>query len=136
MLVNAGFFAAVRGSDLFSVDPDLGIEIDNPQALAQYYRLLLAVTRIITSVTLSKGAQNETIIAQARGFLLENRALLVAVFKRDAKIGGVSFDDKGGSGGSVEELVELFGVLIEMTGFLEVCSSLYLSVSPLYCSWI
>ena len=121
LLVNAGLFAAIRASGLFSVDPDIGIEIDNPEALAQYYRLLLAVTRIVTSVTLSKGPQNDIMIVQARGFLLENRALLVAVFKRDAKIGGVSFDDKGGSEGSVEELVELFGLLIEMTGFVEVC---------------
>ena len=120
LLTNAGLFPAIRTSGLFSVDPDIGIEIDNPEALAQYYRLLLAITRIVASVTLSRGAQNDAMIAQARGFLVENRALVVAVFKREAKIGGVSFDDKGGSGGSVGELVELFGVLIEMTGFLEV----------------
>ena len=74
-------------------------------------------------MTLTRGAQNDAMIAQARGFLVENRALLVAVFKREAKIGGVSFDDKGG-GGSVEELVELFGVLIELTGFLDVSGNL------------
>ena len=121
LLVNAGLFPAIRASGLFGVDPDIGIEIDNPEALSQYYRLLLALTRVVTSVTLSKGAQNDTMIAQARAFLIENRALLVAVFKREAKIGGVSFDDKGG-GASVEELVELFGVLIELTGFLDVSS--------------
>lgn len=124
LITNAGLFPVIRASGLFSVDPDIGIEIDNPEALAQYYRLLLAITRIVTSVTLSRGAQNEAMIAQARGFLVENRALVVSVFKRDAKIGGVSFDDKGGSGGSVGELVELFGVLIEMTGFLEVSPTL------------
>ena len=123
LLVNAGLFPAIRGSGLFSVDPDIGIEIDNPEALSQYYRLLLALTRVVTSVTLTRGAQNDAMIAQARGFLVENRALLVAVFKREAKIGGVSFDDKGG-GGSVEELVELFGVLIELTGFLDVSGNL------------
>ena len=123
LITNAGFFPAIRASGLFSVDPDIGIEIDNSESLAQYYRLLLAITRVVTSVTLSQGAKNEGMLAQAREFLVENRALVVAVFKRDAKIGGVSFDDKGAGAGSIEELVDLFGVLIEMTGFLEVSGS-------------
>ena len=50
-------------------------------------------------------------------FLMENRPLVVAVFKRQAKIGGVSFDD---AGVDIEELVDLFMLLIAMTDFLEV----------------
>lgn len=117
LLMNAGLFKAVRGSGLFSVDPDIGIEIDNPEALSKYYKLLLAITKIIASVALSRGSQNQQIKFMTRSFLSDNRPLLVAVFKRDAKIGGVSFDD---AGLSIEELVELFVLLIAMTDFLEV----------------
>ena len=92
-------------------------EIDNPEALAKYYRLLLFLTRIISCVTLSRGTQNDHTIESVRGFLSENRALVVATFKRQARIGGVSFDD---AGINIEELVELFTLLISMTNFLDV----------------
>ena len=92
-------------------------EIDNPEALAKYYRLILSITRLITSVVLSRGPQNEQTIESARVFLTENRPLVVSMFKRQARIGGVSFDD---AGVDIEELVELFILLIAMTGFLDV----------------
>ncbi len=92
-------------------------EIDNPDALAKYYRLLLSIARVITSVVLSRGPQNEQTIESARAFLAENRPLVVSMFKRQARIGGVSFDD---AGVDIEELVELFMLLITMTGFLDV----------------
>lgn len=92
-------------------------EIDNPEALAKYYRLLLSLTRVITSVVLSRGPQNEQTIESAKVFLTENRPLVVSMFKRQARIGGVSFDD---AGIDIEELVELFMLLIAMTGFLDV----------------
>ena len=92
-------------------------EIDNTDALAKYYRLLLSLARVITSVVLSRGSQNEQSIESARAFLIENRALVVAIFKRQARIGGVSFDD---AGVDIEELVELFMLLIAMTDFLDV----------------
>ena len=56
-------------------------------------------------------------IESAKAFLTENRPLVVSVFKRQAKIGGVSFDD---AGVDIEDLVELFMFLITMTGFLDV----------------
>ncbi len=92
-------------------------EIDNPDALAKYYRLLLSIARVITSVVLSRGPQNEQTIESAKAFLVENRPLVVSMFKRQARIGGVSFDD---AGVDIEELVELFMLLITMTGFLDV----------------
>ena len=131
-VMNAGLFPAVRGAGLFSVDPDIGIgrlhrpgfeemltvtEIDNPEALSKYYRLLLSIARVITSVILSRGPQNEQTIGSAKAFLIENRALVVSMFKRQARIGGVSFDD---AGVDIDELVELFVLLIAVTGFLEV----------------
>ena len=93
-------------------------EIDNPEALAKYYRLLLSIVRVITSVVISRGPQNEQTIESAKAFLTENRPLVVSMFKRQARIGGVSFDT---AGVDIEDLVELFMLLITMTGFLDVC---------------
>lgn len=93
------------------------LEIDNPEALAKYYRLLLSIARVITSVVLSRGPQNDLSIASAKVFLTENRPLVVSMFKRQARIGGVSFDD---AGVDIEDLVELFMLLIAMTDFLDV----------------
>ena len=77
----------------------------------------MSLTRVITSVVLSRGPQNEQTIESAKVFLTENRPLVVSMFKRQARIGGVSFDD---AGIDIEELVELFMLLIAMTGFLDV----------------
>ena len=95
----------------------ISTEIDNPDALAKYYRLLLSIARVITSVVLSRGPENEQTIESAKAFLTENRPLVVSMFKRQARIGGVSFDD---AGVDIEDLVELFVLLIAMTGFLDV----------------
>ncbi|KAL9099004.1 MAG: hypothetical protein Q9163_005433 [Psora crenata] len=115
-VLNAGLFQVVRASGLFSLDPDIGVEIDNPEALAKYYRLLLGITRIIASALLVRGPQNDQAMESGRSFLAENRALVVNTFKRQAKIGGISFD---GVGSSIEELVELLILLISMTNFLK-----------------
>ena len=77
----------------------------------------MSITRVITSVVLSRGPQNEQTIESAKAFLTDNRPLVVSIFKRQARIGGVSFDD---AGVDIEELVELFMLLITMTGFLDV----------------
>ena len=77
----------------------------------------MSIARVITSVVISRGPQNDQTIDSAKGFLTENRPLVVSLFKRQARIGGVSFDD---AGVDIEELVELFVLLIAMTGFLDV----------------
>ena len=93
------------------------VDIDNPEALKKYYGLLLSVVRVITSVVLSRGPQNDQTIDQARIFLAENRAGIVAIFKRQAKIGGVL---AGGTGRDLDELVEFYVLLMTMTDFLDV----------------
>ena len=93
------------------------VEIDNPEALSKYYRLLLSLTRVITAIVLSRGPQNEQTIDSAREFLIENRPLVVSMFKRQARIGGVTFDDEGVD---IEDLVELLVLLIAITDFLDV----------------
>lgn len=70
-------------------------------------------------MVISRGPQNEQTLESAKGFLVESRPLVVAVLKRQAKIGGVSFDDVG-AGVDIDELVELFILLIAMTEFLDV----------------
>ena len=92
-------------------------EIDNPEALNKYYNLILSLTRVMTSVVLSHGPQNEPVIEQARSFLVEHRPLVVAILKREAKVGAVTFESMGVS---VTELVELLILLISITGFLDV----------------
>ena len=56
-------------------------------------------------------------IESGRSFLQDNRALVVAIYKRQARIGGVSFDD---AGLSIEELANIFTLLVAMTDFVNV----------------
>ncbi|KAL8930643.1 MAG: hypothetical protein Q9208_000514 [Pyrenodesmia sp. 3 TL-2023] len=114
-VINAGLFQTVRDSGLFSVDPDMGIAIDNADALVNYYKLLLSVVRVVASVVMSRGSQNQQTIDQAKQFLAENRSIIVAIFKRQALIGTAA----GSSKIDVEELVELLVLLMTMTGFID-----------------
>ncbi|KAL8951108.1 MAG: hypothetical protein Q9183_007482, partial [Haloplaca sp. 2 TL-2023] len=101
---------------------------NNPSALSKYYTLLLSVVRVIAAVVLSRGDQNMQTLDAAKQFLAENRAIIVAVFKRQAGIGvggSGSVGSRNLNGGvenekvNVEELVELFVALMVMTGFVE-----------------
>ncbi|KAL8942978.1 MAG: hypothetical protein Q9216_001334 [Gyalolechia sp. 2 TL-2023] len=115
-IVNGGLFQMIRDSGLFSVDPDLGIAIDNADALAKYYKLLLSVIRVIASVVMSRGSQNQQTIDQAKLFLSENRPLIVAIFKRQARVGAAATEDPTVD---VEEMVELLVLLMTMTAFID-----------------
>ena len=121
-----GYFQSILISVLVSFAKEISIfkltcvEIDNPEALSKYYRLLLSLTRVIAAIVLSRGAQNEQTIDSAREFLIENRPLVVSIFKRQARIGGVTFDNEGVD---IEDLVELLVLLIAMTNFLDVSQS-------------
>lgn len=66
---------------------------------------------------LSRGPHNEQTVSQARSFLTENRTPIVSFFKRQAKIGS---DLPTDAIADVDELVELFVLLVTKTGFLEV----------------
>jgi nuclear pore complex protein Nup205 len=92
------------------------VEIENPDALKRFFELMLSVLRIINSVVLSRGQQNNQTLSQAREFLTENRHSLVAVFKRNASIGGIEVN------GAIDlnDLVDNYTLLISVTGFLEV----------------
>ncbi|KAJ9266306.1 hypothetical protein DTO212C5_6393 [Paecilomyces variotii] len=115
-VLNAGLFQAVRQSQLFAADPDIGIDIDNQNSLRRYYELLLSVMRVIVSAVLVRGVHNEQIFEQTRSFLAENRQSMVGIFKRFAKIGGVT---SAGSDDILEDLVKSYLVLITATDFVE-----------------
>ncbi|KAF1990000.1 nuclear pore complex subunit Nup192 [Aulographum hederae CBS 113979] len=119
-IVNAGIFQSIHDSEIFSVDPDVGFDFANPQALTRYFALVLSVLRVITSVVISKGPQNEQTMGLARQFLSEHRMSMVGIFKRNAGI------TSGGGGGrrrgemsDLSDLVDQYTLLISATGFLE-----------------
>jgi len=133
-ILRAGLFQAVRHSQLFSADPDVGFgellltsislmrshlqstELESSEALRRFFDLMLSVLRIINAVVLARGQQHETTIHLARQFLSENRNTVVAVFKRAAGIGGVRVE----ADIDLSDLVDGFTLLISATDFLEV----------------
>ncbi|KAL4821230.1 hypothetical protein BDW67DRAFT_172084 [Aspergillus spinulosporus] len=115
-VLKAGLFQAVRESHLFAADPDLGIDIDNADALRKYYDLLDSVLRVIVTATFSRGLQNELMIEQTRAFLTENRQSMVGIFKRFAKIGGSGTPDHHDA---LTSIAKSYTALIAATNFLE-----------------
>ncbi|KAL4802066.1 nucleoporin Nup186/Nup192/Nup205 [Aspergillus unguis] len=116
-ILKAGLFQAVRDSQLFAADPDLGIDIDNPDALRKYYDLLDSVLRVIVTATFSRGVHNEQMIELTRSFLTENRQSMVGVFKRFAKIGG---SGSANHHDALTSIAKSYTALVAATDFLEV----------------
>jgi nuclear pore complex protein Nup205 len=124
-LLNAGLFPSIRASALFSTDPDIGLDVENPSALKLFFEIMLAVLKVIVTVLMARGVGNEQMKALVREFLSENRMSVVAVFKRNAKIGYAgkrASEDEGGdeAEGVLGELVDMYSLLISATGWLEV----------------
>ncbi|KAF2719779.1 hypothetical protein K431DRAFT_106626 [Polychaeton citri CBS 116435] len=115
LVLDSGFFSAVQDSSLFSTDPDIGLDIDNPTALREFYRLLSAVLEIITAIVVTKGPSNTQTLQIARNFLSSNRFSVMAVFKRTSAI------QRTAGPPEVEALAvaEEFGRLMFVSGFLE-----------------
>ena len=116
LVLTSGFFVAIAESKLFSTDPDIGLDIDNPLALKEFYRLLSAVLRLVTAVVMARGPSNAHVLQQTQGFLRDNRFSMQAVFKRISAV-------KKTAGPPESEAVEVadeFERLILVTGFLEV----------------
>ncbi|KAH8801581.1 nucleoporin Nup186/Nup192/Nup205 [Xylogone sp. PMI_703] len=114
-VLNSGLFNAVKVSGLFATDPDLGVDIDDVDALRKHYDLLIALMRVIITVVLSRGPQNEQTLEQGRKFLSENRLSILGVLKRSAGL-GISSDSPEQS---IEELADSFVMLISITGFID-----------------
>ncbi|KAJ9613592.1 hypothetical protein H2200_003534 [Cladophialophora chaetospira] len=129
-LLDAGFVQAARDSQLFRVDPDLGISLpssdDNSSssyladpitsALHTYYALLSSSIRVLLSTFLSRGAQNEQIQYLARSFLVDYRPNMVGVFKKFAGVNG-KVDEKIRP--LVGESVRCYTGLVTLAGFVD-----------------
>jgi nuclear pore complex protein Nup205 len=76
---------------------------------------MLAVLRVINAAVIARGRQNEQTVFQAREFLKENRASMVAIFKRSVNVGAAKGVEE-----DLADLVDCFTVLVDFTGFLEV----------------
>jgi nuclear pore complex protein Nup205 len=127
-LLNAGLFPSIRASALFSTDPDIGLDVDNPDALKIFFEIMLAVIKIIVAVLMAREVGNEQMKGLVREFLSENRETVVAVFKRNAGIGyhtaaaSAGKEGKDGAEKVLSELVDMYSLLISATGWLEVSS--------------
>ncbi|GAB7328561.1 hypothetical protein MBLNU13_g00515t1 [Cladosporium sp. NU13] len=117
LVLNSGFFASVSESQLFSTDPDIGLDIDNPTALHHFYRLLGSVLRVIVAVVAARGPSNASTVQQAKAFLTQNRFSMQAVFKRASRVSQVKGAKEQQE--DAESVAEEFGRLIVLTGFLE-----------------
>ncbi|CAK1361773.1 Nucleoporin [Cercospora beticola] len=79
LVLNSGFFSAVDDSKLFSTDPDIGLDIDNPSALEEFYSILTDILRVIVAAVVSKGSQPGT------AFLQQHRYTVQAIFKQASR---------------------------------------------------
>ncbi|CAG8240342.1 unnamed protein product [Penicillium salamii] len=114
-VLNSGLFQAAHASRLFAADPDIGIEIENPDALQRYYDLLLSILRLVVYAVFSRGIDNEQIQEQTRAFLAANRPCMVGIFKRSANIGNTSSAHQA----TLHELVKAFITLVAATDFMD-----------------
>ncbi|THX07919.1 hypothetical protein D6D18_02066 [Aureobasidium pullulans] len=115
-ILEAGLFSAIRDSQLFATDPDIGLDVDNVEALENFYRLLISMLRILTSCVVSRGSRNQHVLAQGRAFLAENRQCMQGVFKAAMREGP---QVRPSIKQALEELVGCFSALIHATDFVE-----------------
>lgn len=118
-VLNAGLFPAIRDSHIFSIDPDIGLEFDDPNALRKYYELMLAVLRVVNAAVIARGRQNDQTVWQAREFLKENRHSMVSIFKRSVNVGVGQYAE---AQQDLVDLVDCWTILVDVTGFLQVSS--------------
>jgi nuclear pore complex protein Nup205 len=117
-LLDGGMLHAIRESMLFRADPDLGIDLDNAQALHNYYELVSLTLRLLVSTFVNRGVQNEQCQFLMRTFLLDHRPNMVGLFKR---FNGVNGTISAESRPVLRDIVRAYTALASMTGFVEVC---------------
>ncbi|CAD6505981.1 BgTH12-06913 [Blumeria graminis f. sp. triticale] len=120
-LCDAGLFHAIHDSGLFSIDLDLGVDLDCHGAVGKYYDLTVAFVRIICSTMLSRGPQNQQFLQNCRQFLTDNRLSILSILKKSAGLGFIV----GISPNTIEDLTDLYLLLISYTNFLEVADPHY-----------
>ncbi len=92
-------------------------DVDTSMALQSYYELLSCVLRLLVSLFLSRGTQNQQSQYQMRNFLTENRLNMVGAFKRYQGIGG---EVAPGSRAMLEDVVKSYIALMSMAEFMQV----------------
>lgn len=92
------------------------VDIEGPGAIFKHYKLLTAVMRVISAAILSRGSQNQQTLEQGRKFLSENRLSILAVLKKSAGLSDVNQRPDE----SVQDLADVFMLLMSVTGFVEV----------------
>lgn len=84
---------------------------------------MLAVLKVVAAVLMATGVENDQMKALVREFLSENRGSVVAVLKRNAKIGwgdGAVKGEEDGMSRVLSECVDMYSLLISATGWLDV----------------
>ncbi|KAH9900648.1 nucleoporin Nup186/Nup192/Nup205 [Xylariomycetidae sp. FL2044] len=115
-VLHANLFRTIEQSGLFAVDPELQVGSADARALEKHYTLLVKVARIVGAAIVSRGSHN---VLQGRRFLTDHRMLVMHVLKRSVGIGaGVGKIDPVLME-RIEELAEVFMVMVTATGFLE-----------------
>ena len=89
--------------------------MENTEALAKFYGLMLSLLRIINSVILKH--QSDQTIAAAQEFLSDNRHSVIGILKRYAAVGGVEIHKSI----DLTDLVDNLTLLISATRYLKVC---------------
>ncbi|KAF2667226.1 hypothetical protein BT63DRAFT_333234 [Microthyrium microscopicum] len=112
-VLNAGLFSAVEDSQIFSTDPDVGLELNNQELLKKFFDLMVSVLRIVNSVVLK--FQSDQTIGPARDFLSRNRNSVIGILKRHDGVGGIEMD----SSINLSDLVDNITLLMAATDYLE-----------------
>jgi hypothetical protein len=98
-------------------------DLDTSVALQKYYELLSSVLRLLVSVFLSRGQQNQQSQHQIRQFLDENRSNMVGAFKGNRGLGrGLPSQ----SHAVLEDVIRSYTVLMFMVDYVQVRSPLKL----------
>jgi nuclear pore complex protein Nup205 len=116
-ILGAGFMQTIKESRIFSVDPDVGLEMQDSDTLRKYFDLLIALMRVIIGCVSSRGQQNEQTLTQAKKFISDNRLTILTIFKRSAGIGS-PVDEKLQM--SIEDLADAYMMLMTLSRFLDV----------------
>lgn len=92
-------------------------DLDTSVALQKYYELLSFTLRLLVSVFLSRGQQNQQSQYQIRLFLNENRSNIVGAFKGYR---GVGREVTSQSRAVLEDVIRSYTALMSMVDFVQV----------------
>jgi nuclear pore complex protein Nup205 len=112
LVFNAGIFPAVEESEIFMVDPDVGLGMEDAESSHTFFNLALSLMRIINSVALKY--QSDQTVKSGRAFLSKSRACVTGILKRYAGVSAA-----GPPGMDLSDLVDNITLLISATDFLE-----------------